>query len=137
MRSNSNTSKTDDDAHLPPSPLPPKCSSEMRQLYRELIPGTFEKCMSGADLYNWNDNVHGNILECGVKLGELVAVKLANVHAANEESEEDLLHLLQALPLAFDRRADFYKKHRHDEIPREHPGVADAFAAVGGSRLFA
>ena len=137
MRSNSNTSKTDDDAHLPHSPLPPKCSSEMRQLYRELIPGTFEKCMSGADLYNWNDNVHGNILECGVKLGELVAVKLANVHAANEESEEDLLHLLQALPLAFDRRADFYKKHRHDEIPREHPGVADAFAAVGGSRLFA
>ena len=42
--------------HLPPSPRHPRSSKELRQLYRDLIPNTLEKCIT-HDLNDWPDRI--------------------------------------------------------------------------------
>ena len=92
-------------------------STELRQLYRELVPSSFEKCVDSTDLWRWNAGIQANILEACAKLAELVAIKLSHT-VMTEEAEEDMLRMLHAMTCVFDKDAEFHRKHIHSRLPR-------------------
>ena len=111
-------------------PRHPRSSKELRQLYRDLIPNTLEKCITYDDLNDWPDRIQRDILHASARLAELVARKLAPAALArtdDEDAEEDILCLLQALAWTLDADAAFHRKHELDTPPRfvlDRAGVA-------------
>ena len=98
-------------------PRHPRSSKELRQLYRDLIPNTLEKCITYDDLNDWPDRIQRDILHASARLAELVARKLAPAALArtdDEDAEEDILCLLQALAWTLDADAAFHRKHELD-----------------------
>lgn len=92
-------------------------SRELRQLYRELVPSSFEKCVQTNDCYRWNNDIQHNILDASAKLTELVAIKLTHTEMT-EDVEEDTVQLLLALCGVFDKDAHFHRKHVHSKLSR-------------------
>ena len=110
----------------------PYSSKELRQLYRELVPNTFEKCITYEDLTGWAAHIHDDILRAASKLAELVALKLSpgalSAYAAADDdpealkrnvddAEEDVISLVRALAMVFDEDSRFHEKHLREPLP--------------------
>ena len=127
-----------DPSLISPSPVSPSLRSEpIRKLYRDLVPNSFERCLTYDDLRRWPQDIHANILTASMRLAHLVAVKLHQSHYFSgpgaheqwEENEVDMCHLLDALAWALDRDSEYHKKHRFDRIPNQIEPLEHAFTA--------
>ena len=100
-------------------------SEHIRKLYRDLVPNSFERCLTFDDLRRWQPDIHGNILDASCRLAQLVAVKLNQgtyftTHGPSwEENEVDMCHLLNALSWALDKDSEYHKKHRWERLPKQ------------------
>lgn len=122
---------------------PLKDQTGLRRLLRDAMPNALEKCLEDHNVHRWPDNIQFDIYRC---LFALVNLTLARLHSrlelvavanASAEStpgveygqevldseEDDLRELLQYLCVAFDPECEFHRKHRHDLLPEEQPGI--------------
>ena len=117
-------------SHLPlHPPRRPRSSKELRQLYRDLIPNTLEKCITYDDLNDWPDRIQRDILHASARLAELVARKLARATLArtdDEDAEEDILCLLQALAWTLRRGRRVPSQARAGHTFRDSPSTGRA-----------
>uniref|UniRef100_A0A061RL24 Ubiquitin carboxyl-terminal hydrolase 9/24 n=2 Tax=Tetraselmis sp. GSL018 TaxID=582737 RepID=A0A061RL24_9CHLO len=115
----------------------------IRRLIRECIPSAFEKCLDDQALYKWSEEIQHNIFGAITSLIDLVVAKLVMLNQekargeVSPETEDDMVPLLRALALAFDKTCCFHEKHVQDaQMPLDdawdgnlyaHPiAVADA-----------
>jgi len=112
----------------------------IRRFIRELALNAFEKCLDDQALFKWNFEIQVNIFEAVQKLIDLVIVKLRpfasenRVNAVDRDAEDDLVPLLKALSLAFDKASCYHEMHMTDETPLGHQ-TGDVFALPGALPL--
>lgn len=91
----------------------------IRRLMREAVPSAFEKCLDDQNLFKWNDDIQLNIFDAVTRLVDLLVVKLSHLkeEECDVDMEEDMLPLLKALALAFDKTSCFHEHHMRDPSP--------------------